>query len=141
MNAMRAVVSITVLLLLLGAAPARAQGRPLDPQALKLFGGTYSSNCAQASALRLRVSANALAVEAGKRRMLGRNMVSAASYFGPSPPPEYRTTLLSTVKRENDLLFVVYQDKAGYYIRVDGDKTVQSALGKATLAAKHRKCR
>jgi hypothetical protein len=126
---------------LLVAAPCvRAQGTPLDPHALKLFGGTYSSNCAQSSATRLRVSANALAVEAGKRKMQGRNMVSAAGYFGASPPPGYLTTLLATVRSQNDLVFIVYRDKSGHYIQVDGDKKIQSALGKATLAAKHRKC-
>ncbi|MDX1376536.1 MAG: hypothetical protein R3357_13280 [Burkholderiales bacterium] len=139
MFARLALCSLTAALLL--AAPqAGAQGSPLDPQALKLFGGTYSSNCASASATRLQVGTSTISVKAGKRKMQGRNMVSAAGYFGASPPPEYRTALLATVRSQNDLVFIVYQDGSGYYIQVDGDKTVQSTLGKATLAAKHRKC-
>jgi len=138
MTAKALLCSMTAALLV--AAPCVRAGLAARPHALKLFGGTYSSNCAQSSATRLRVSANALAVEAGKRKMQGRNMVSAAGYFGASPPPGYLTTLLATVRSQNDLVFIVYRDKSGHYIQVDGDKKIQSALGKATLAAKHRKC-
>jgi hypothetical protein len=116
-----------------------AQGR-LDAEALKLYGGTYSANCNDAAATRLRVVADALMVEQGNRRLTGNNLQAAYAYFGQSPPPDYQVALLSEVRGGLQLLFIVYRDKLGQYITLDGDPKVQAALGKTLLARKFRSC-
>jgi hypothetical protein len=60
----------------------------LDAQALKLYGGTYSADCSNPSATRLRVVADALMVEQGNKRLTGNNVQAAYSYFGQSSPPK-----------------------------------------------------
>jgi hypothetical protein len=121
------------------ATPTWAQNK-LDAQALKLYGGTYSSDCSSPAAPRLRVVADALMVEQGKKRLTGRDAQPAYSYFGQSPPPDYQVVLLSEVRAGLQLLFIVYRDKLGQYITLDGDSKVQSALGRDLLGRKYRSC-
>ena len=71
-------------------APLWAQNK-LDVDALKQYGGVYSSDCSSATAPRLRVVADALMVEQGTKRLTGRNVQAAYSYFGQSPPPNYES--------------------------------------------------
>jgi hypothetical protein len=80
------------------ATPTWAQNK-LDAQALKLYGGTYSSDCSSPAAPRLRVVADALMVEQGKKRLTGRDVQPAYSYFGQSPPPDYQVVLLRGARR------------------------------------------
>ncbi len=108
--------------------------------ALKLYGGSYSPDCGNATAPRLRVTADALMVEQGGKRLSGRNVQAAYSYFGSSPPPGYQVVLLSEVRAGVALEFIVYRDKAGLYITLDGDPKIQATLGKALLGHRYRAC-
>ena len=121
------------------ATPARSQSA-LDAQALKLYGGSYSSDCSNSAAPRLRVDADALMVEQGTKRMTGRNVQAAYSYFGQSPPPDYQVALLSEMSGGLSLMFIVYRDKSGPYITLDGHPKVSAALGKTLLERKYRRC-
>lgn len=120
-------------------APAWSQGA-LDADALKLYGGTYSSECSNSAAPRLRVVADTLMVEAGTKRMTGRNVQAAYSFFGQSPPPNYQVALLSEVRGGAQLIFIVYRDKSGQYIMLEGDPQVQAALGKGLLTPRYHRC-
>jgi hypothetical protein len=137
MNPTRSLICATVFAFV--ATPTWAQNK-LDAQALKLYGGTYSSDCSSPAAPRLRVVADALMVEQGKKRLTGRDVQPAYSYFGQSPPPDYQVVLLSEVRAGLQLLFIVYRDKLGPYITLDGDSKVQSALGRDLLGRKYRSC-
>jgi hypothetical protein len=67
--------------LLRSSRPVRRPGwMTLDAQALKLYGGAFSSDCSNSTAPRLRVVADALMVEQGVKRMTGRNVQAAYSY-------------------------------------------------------------
>jgi hypothetical protein len=125
--------------LLAASAPAWAQSR-LDAETLKLYGGTYSADCSSAAAPRLRVAADTLAVERGNKRLTGRNAQASYSFFGQSPPPDYQVALMSDVRPGLQMLFIVYRDKSGQYITLDGDSKVQAALGRDLLGRKYRSC-
>lgn len=137
MTAIRSLICGAAATLVATSTPAWAQR--LDAQLLKLYGGNYSSDCGNASAPRLRVVADALMVEQGNKRLTGNNVQAAHSYFGNSPPPNYQVALLGEVRGEQ-LLFLVYRDKTGQYITIDGDTKVRAALGKALLDRKYRSC-
>ncbi len=121
------------------ASPAWAQSK-LDADSIRLWGGTYSTNCGNPSAPRLRVVSDALMVEQNNKRLTGRNVQAQHSFFGNSPPPDYQVALASEVRRDIQLLFIVYQDRSGLYIVPDGDREVQAALGKALVGQKYRSC-
>ena len=104
-----------------------------------MYGGNYSSDCSNGSAPRLRVVADALMVEQGNKRLTGSNVQAAHSFFGQSPPPDYQVALLGEVRGEQ-LIFLVYRDKSGQYITIDGEPKVRAALGKALLDRKYRSC-
>jgi hypothetical protein len=119
--------------------PAWAQDR-LDAETLKLFGGSYSADCSNAKATRLRVLADALMVDESGKRMTGRNVKAAYFYFGESAPPEHQVVLLSEVQGGLQLMFVVNRDHSGQYIMLDGAAKVQAALGKSLLAKQYYSC-
>jgi hypothetical protein len=121
------------------AATAWAQAK-LDPDSFKLWGGTYSTECGNANAPRLRVASDALMVEQGNKRLTGRNVQASYSFYGQSPPPDYQVALTGEVRGNLQLLFIVFQDKTGVYITLDGDREVQAALGKPLLGRKYRSC-
>jgi len=137
MNALRPLVIAAAAAACFASAPAPAQGR-LDAASMKAFGGTYSPDCKNPGAPRAIVTAAALMVEQGNQRMSAGNVQSAASFLGPSPPPNYRTVLLGDV-RGQQLQFILFQDGAGYYLTLDGDQRVRAALGKL-LGLRYRHC-
>ncbi len=125
----------------IGAAvfPGNSQAA-LDADALKQYGGTYSADCGNPVAPRGTVFADALVVLEGDRRIAGDKLQAAYSYFGQSPPPGYQVALLSEMRGSGQLMFLVYRDKSGQYMTLDGDPKVRAALGKALTAQKYRLC-
>ena len=130
---------------LLASSPAIALGFQ-EAEAVKLYGGRYSTDCTNPAAPRLRV-AETLTVEYSNKRMTGENLMASASYFGPEPPPNHQSVLLGEVRGGNGarLLFVVNRDKAGLYIELMGDdlkveKALKAVLGTAQFKAKYRDC-
>lgn len=93
--------------LIAAATPAWSQNR-LDADSIKLWGGTYSTNCGNPTAPRLRVVSDALMVEQNNKRLTGRNVRAALSFFGNSPPPAYQVALVSEVRGNLQLLFIVF---------------------------------
>ena len=120
-------------------SPAFGQ-RALDARDVKLYGGSYSAKCGNPSAPHLTVNTDALTVEQGKKRLTGRNVSSMASYFGQSGPPNFLTALLADVRPNVAVTFLVYRDKAGQYITLDGHPKVVAVLGKGLTSLKYRRC-
>jgi hypothetical protein len=139
MKAIRWLAGSCALAWLGAGAPVEAQPG-LDREALKLYGGTYSADCGNAAATRLRVLANALTVEQGDKRLTGNDVQAAHSFFGQSAPPNYLVALLSEVRGGSQMLFIVFRDGRGQYITPDGDQRVQAALGKTLLTRKFYQC-
>ncbi len=142
MPALRYLPCITALVCLVAGVPAAAE-YSLEAESLKLYGGSYSTDCANPAAPHLRV-AETLNVEKGNKRMTGEKLMAAASYFEPNTPANYQMALLSEVRGGAQLIFVVYRDKAGLYIELMGDPKVETALtailGRAQFKGKYRDC-
>lgn len=107
---------------------------------MKNYGGNYAMACQDAGAPRLRVTPNSLVFTQGGKSITGREVLAAYSYFGNSPPANYRVALMSQVKGNTSMLFIVYEDKQGQYITLEADDKLAAALGKARMGAKYRYC-
>ncbi len=141
MNIPKACLFCLIVACLATSVPAVAM--EFGAESFKLYGGVYSPDCGNPAAPRLRVLADALLVESAGKRMTGGKLEDAVSYFGPEPPPNYLTTLLSEVRGGLGLMFVVYRDPGGQYIELIGDRKVEAALGQVlgkNLKAKFRDC-
>ncbi len=103
------------------------------------FGGVYSPDCNRPDAPRLRVTADALTVEQGARRLSGRQAQVAYAYFGNSPPAGYQVALLGEAPGNVSIVFVVFRDPGGHYIGVEGDRQVVALLG-PSVTARFRVC-
>ena len=120
------------------SAPAWSQGK-LDADTMKHFGGTYMVDCGNNASAKATVFADALVFLQGDKRVAGAKPDSAASFYGPSQPPEFRTVLLSEAPG-GQMRFAIYQDKAGYYLLLDADAKVQAVIGKPFGQQKFRRC-
>ena len=58
-----------------------ATANPLDPAYLKLYGGTYSANCSDALADRLKVLADRLIFASGNRELVAKGIEADVSYW------------------------------------------------------------
>jgi hypothetical protein len=116
-----------------------AQAQRLDAETLRAYGGTYSTDCANAAAPKLRAVADMIAVERGNQRLAGLKPQAAPSFFGNSPPRNYEMTLLGEVRGRYQMLFVIYRDRQGQYATIDGDRQVKQALGQIA-AGRYRRC-
>jgi hypothetical protein len=135
MHAMRAWLMVAVVAL---AMPVAAQD--VRPESLKLYGGTYSTDCGNSAAPRLVISADALAIEHGPRRTASRGVMDSYTSFGAAPtspiPPGYVMEFLS-----GDFSFHVFQDKAGLYIQPSAYvPAAEPVIGKANMKTRFRRC-
>ena len=128
-----------MLTLAAASTPAWAQGK-LDAATMKAFGGTYQLDCTNNASAKATVFADALVFLHGDKRIAGSKVQAAAGYYGGSPPPEYRTVLLSEVPGGQELLFAIYEDTSGYYLKLDGDQKTMAAIGKPLSGQKFRRC-
>ena len=121
---------IALVLLAATLYPASiSQASPLDPAYLKLYGGTYSANCSDARADRLKVLADRLVFTSGNRELVAKDIEADVSYWGKSPPGNFEIALMGEVSPERGLLFLVYSDKRGLYIQLDGHPDVLKDIG------------
>ncbi|MFD0738876.1 hypothetical protein ACFQZQ_06235 [Lysobacter koreensis] len=117
-----------------------ASAQDVRPQSLQMYGGTYSTDCRNAAAPRLRISAEALVIEQGARRQLGRGVMDSYTSFGGAPtspvPPGYVMEFISDA-----FSFYVFQDQAGLYIEpAAGAPSAAAVIGKANMQARFRRC-
>lgn len=115
-----------------------AEAQRLDADTLRAYGGTYSTDCANAAAPKLRAVADMIAVERGNQRLAGLKPQAMGSYFGRSPPRDYLTTLVGDV-RGHQLLMIVHEDRQGRYATIDGEPAVLKALG-SLVGPRYRRC-
>lgn len=120
----------------LGVTSLAAQAQGLRPDVMAGFGGRYAVDCARPDSPRVVVEARQMLIEQGNQRITVGNLDSAFSYFGNSPPPEFRVALMGQVQGRHEVLGLVNADGMGQYLQLDGDRTVMAnlgALGKARL--------
>ena len=134
----RLICSVT-LAIAASSTPVWSQGK-LDAHSMKAFGGTYQVDCGSNTSPKATVFADALVFLNGDKRIAGSKVQAAAAYYGNSPPPEYRTVLLSEVPGGQELLFTIFEDKSGYYLKLDGDQKTMAAIGKPLSGQKFRRC-
>lgn len=133
-----------LLATLLCAAPGAAwsqQPAGLAPDAMALYGGRWSTACADNAAPTLQVRQDALIAESGKRRVVGRTPQTAYSFFGNSPPPAgFDVALMSDVDKAGAMTFLVYRDARGQSVTLDADKPVAGQLGAELMKLRYWRC-
>jgi hypothetical protein len=138
----RALLATALLAALLPAAAWSQQpATGLPPDAMTLYGGRWSTNCADASAPTLQVRQDMLIAESGKRRVVAREPQTAHSFFGNSPPPAgFDVALMSDVGKAGSMTFLVYRTARGQYIALDADKPVAGQLGPELMKQRYWRC-
>jgi len=127
---------VALLMIAVGYAAVPACAADFGADALRRYGGTYSTRCDDAAAPTARIEATALRLQANGRSHVGSGVQDAVSYFGQAAPPNYQTALLSTLPGGRELNFIVYRDGRGRYLTVAADPKLLAALGvpaRATL--------
>jgi hypothetical protein len=135
---MKRLICSSALALAVIGAPAWAQGK-LDANTMKAFGGTYQVDCSNNASPKATVFDNALVFLHGDKRVAGSKVQRQSSFFGNNPPPNFMMALSSQAPG-GELYFVVFQDKTGPYLMVDGEPKVSSVIGKPLTQQKFRRC-
>ncbi len=121
----------TALALLIAAlwAAGPSQADPLSPEYLTRFGGTYSADCSDAKADRLTILADRLIFASGNRELVASDIFADVYFWGRQPPDDFEIALMGELEPDRGLLFLVYSDKQGLYIRLDGHPDVLNDIG------------
>lgn len=136
---MRSIARLLLLCALASHVAGWARER-LNADTLAQFGGTYSMACGNPTSAKLRVTADALIVESGNQRMTGTDPQASYSFFGQSPPRGFQVALQSQVRGMAELIFMVYRDRGGNYVELDGAANVRAALGPSLTGRRYRQC-
>lgn len=127
--------------LLSPAAAWSQQAAGLAPDAMNLYGGRWSTTCADAAAPTLQVRQDMLVAESGKRRVVGRAPLTAHSFFGNrAPPAGFDVALTSEAGKAGALTFLVYRDARGQSITLDADRPVAGQLGPEMMKLRYWHC-
>lgn len=127
--------------LLPAAAWSQQAAGGLPPDAMALYGGRWSTNCADNSAPTLQVRQDMLLAESGKRRVVGREPQTAYSFFGNRPPPAgFDVALMSDVGKAGPMTFLVYRGQRGQHVTLEADKPVAGQLGPEMMKLRYWRC-
>jgi hypothetical protein len=110
----------------------------LNADQMRWYGGRYAVDCASPSSPHVDVTADALNVEEGRRRMSGGALQASVAYFGNSEPPRgFIVALLAELPGGLDLTGMLWTDRDGPYLQLDGPPKVRAALGTLVNARFH----
>lgn len=118
----------------LWAGVAAAQG--LQPDTMARFGGRYALDCAKADSPRVVVEPRQMRIEQGSQRIVVGGLMSAYSYFGRSPPPDFQVALIAEADGSTAL---VNSDAGGQYLRFEEGSPAAARLG-GLARARFRHC-
>ena len=116
-----------------------ASAQALDGDAtayVQRVAGTYAVDCTNASAVRLSVTARELVIAKGGRQMSEKTSRVDWFLYGSQPQDDYEATLMGKAQ----LMFDVYADKRGRYLKLDNTPALKAWLGPQATAAKYRDC-
>ena len=103
---------------------------------LQRIAGTYAVDYRNASAARLSVSARELVIAKGGRQMSEKTSQVDLFLYGNRPPDDYEATLMGKAT----VMFDVFADKRGRYLKLDDTPALKAWLGPQADAAKYRDC-
>jgi hypothetical protein len=120
------------------ALPAFAQD--LRPESLKLYGGTYSPDCGNAAAPRVRIAADGLEIASGARTLRTRATMDSYTSFGAAPtspvPEGYRVEFLG-----DDFSLYVFEDAKGLHVPLrDYLPAAEPIVGAKGMGLRYGRC-
>lgn len=118
-------VTAAALVLWCGAV---AQAADWDEVQWQAYGGEYAVDCADASSIHLQVGRESLVLQRGSRRVERRDIDSALTFFGQSPPPEFQIALMGQSPGP-EFVAVIFRDRNGRYATLDLEPAVSAELG------------
>lgn len=112
----------------------------LRPESLKLYGGTYSPDCGNAAAPRVRISADGLEIASGVRTLRTRATMDSYTSFGAAPtspvPEGYRVEFLG-----DDFSLYVFEDAKGLHVPLrDYVPTAEPIVGAKGMGLRYGRC-
>lgn len=128
---------------LAGAAmtmPMTAIAQDLRPESLKLYGGTYSPDCGNAAAPRVRIAADGLQISASGKGVRTPARMDSYTSFGGAPtsavPEGYKVEFIG-----DDFSLYVFEDAKGTYVPLEGYvPSAAAVVGGTAMKARFGHC-
>ena len=122
-------------LLLPVAAPAK-----VGPSEEALYGGVYSAQCNEPSALRARLFGDTMRLEQGAKVVAARDFKSSKTAPSSPPPPAFRIAYVGEVAGGDGLVFVLTHDASGLFVTLAGGPKTLAMIGPGLQGQRLRHC-
>jgi len=122
---------------LLLTLPAWAKVTPAEEG---VYGGVYSADCDNASALRVRLYGDVMTVERSGKAVSAKPFKSSKTVPSGATPPAFKIAYVGEVKGGDGLVFVMTHDASGLFVTLEGGTQSLAALGPDVAGKKLRHC-
>lgn len=137
-----AIVRMPVLAIALSGAviPQAMAVEDLRAESLKLYGGTYSPDCANATAPKVRIAVDGLQITGANRNVRTAARMDSYTSFGGAPtsavPAGYKVEFIG-----DDFSLYVFEDAKGLYVPLEGYvPSAADVVGAANMKARFGRC-
>ena len=124
---------------LLALLPIAALGRVSASEEL-LYGGVYSAQCNEPSALRARLFGDTMRLEQGRKAVVALDFKSSKTAPSNPPPPAFRITYVGEVAGGDGLVFVLTHDASGLFVTLAGGPKTLAMIGPGLQGLRLRHC-
>lgn len=96
-------------------APAK-----VSPAEERVYGGSYSNACGDRSQPMVRLYGDVMSVERAGTVVSAKPFRADPKHLGASPPADFRTAYVGEVKGGDGLVFVLFHNKDGLFVLLEG---------------------
>ena len=119
--------------------PIAALGRVSASEEL-LYGGVYSAQCQEPSALRARLFGDTMRLEQGGKVVAARDFKSSRTAPSNPPPPAFKIAYAGEVPGGDGLVFVLTHDASGLFVTLAGGPKTLAMIGPGLQGQRLRHC-
>jgi Inhibitor of vertebrate lysozyme (Ivy) len=105
-----------------------------------VYGGVYSNACGDRSQPMVRLYGDVMSVERAGTVVTARPFRADAKHLGASPPADFKTAYIGEVKGGDRLVFVLFHNKDGLFVLLEGGPKSLAPLGPGVMGLELRHC-
>ena len=121
------------------ALPTLASAK-LTPAEDSVYAGVYSNACGDRNQPMVRLYGDVMTVERAGTAVTAKPFRADPKHLGASPPADFKTAYVGEVKGGDGLVFVLFHNKDGLFVQLEGGPKSLAPLGPGVMGQKLRHC-
>ena len=98
-----------------------------------VYGGVYSNACGDRSQPMVRLYGDVMSVERAGTVVTAKPFRADAKHLGAAPPADFKTAYIGEVKGGDRLVFVLFHNKDGLFVLLEGGPKSLAPLGPGVM--------